>query len=131
MTRYTVADHGHGQAILQRILRQRMVYRQEVTNRSAVRFFRYRDKVQSSIPGLLFDLFHGGKVSLGGRELRLENPGLPVAVLESDHIRWVFPAPVKVSTPGPDSSVREIKQYRDKIVAEVWPWATIEIEVTE
>ena len=131
MTRYTVADHGHGQAIWQRILRQRMVYRQEATNPSAVHSFRYKDRVQSSIPGLLFDLFHGGRVSLGGRELRLENPGLPVAVRESDHIRWVFPTPVKVSTPGPDSSVREIKQYRDKIVAEVWPWATIEIEVVE
>ena len=68
---------------------------------------------------------------MGGRELRLENPALQVAVSETDHIRWVFPTPVKVSTPGLDSSVREIKQYRDKIVAEVWPWATIEIEVVE
>jgi len=54
-----------------------------------------------------------------------------VAVLEADHIRWVFPEPVKVSTPGPDSRVTEIKQYRDRITAEIWPWATIEIEVIE
>jgi hypothetical protein len=87
--------------------------------------------VQSSIPSLLFDLFHSGKVSLGGRELRLDNPVLPVAVREADHIRWVFPEPVRVSTPGPDSRVREIKQYRDRITAEIWPWATIEIEVME
>ena len=94
-------------------------------------FFRYKDRVESKVPGLLFDLIHSGRVSLGGRELRLENPALPVPVKESDHIRWVFASPVKVSTPGPDSSVREIKQYRDRITAEVWPWATIEIEVVE
>ena len=87
--------------------------------------------MQSAVPGLLFDLIHTGRVSLGGRELRLENPALPVPVKEADHIRWVFKTPVKVSTPGPDSSVREIKQYRNRIVAEVWPWATIEIEVVE
>ena len=93
--------------------------------------FRYRDKVQSSIPGLLFDLFHGGSVTIGGRELRLENPVLPQAVREVDHIRWVFSEPIKVSTPGPDSRLREIKQYRDRITAELWPWTTIEIEVVE
>jgi len=70
-------------------------------------------------------------VSLGGRELRLENPALPVAVREADHIRWVFPSPVKVSTPGPDSSVREIRQYRDRIEFEVWPWASVRIEIVE
>ena len=96
-----------------------------------MRSFRYTDKVQSAVPGLLFDLFHQGRVSLGGRELRLDNPVLPVPIRESDHIRWLFPSPVKVSTPGPDSSLREIKQYRDRIEATIWPWATIEIEVVE
>jgi hypothetical protein len=43
----------------------------------------------------------------------------------------VFPEPVKVSTLGPDSSLREVRQYRDKITADIWPWATIEIEVVE
>tara|TARA_R110000822_G_scaffold288333_1_gene409644 strand:- start:753 stop:1004 length:252 start_codon:yes stop_codon:yes gene_type:complete len=83
------------------------------------------------VPGLLFDLFHGGRVSVGGRELYLAEAALPVPVRETDHIRWVFPSPVRVSTPGPDSRLREIKQYRNKIVAEIWPWATIEIEVIE
>jgi hypothetical protein len=43
----------------------------------------------------------------------------------------VFPEPVRVSTPGPDSSLREIRQYRDKITAEIWPWMDVEIEVIE
>ena len=96
-----------------------------------MRSFRYTDKVQSPVPGLLFDLIHGGRVSLGGRELRLDNPALPVPVKEVDHIRWVFPSPVKVSTPGPDSSLREIKQYRDRIDFELWPWMQVVIEVVE
>ena len=66
---------------------------------------------------------------MGGRELRLERPVLPVPVREVDHIRWVFPEAIRVSTPGPDSRLREIKQYRDRITAELWPWTTIEIEV--
>ena len=68
---------------------------------------------------------------MGGRELRLDNPVLPVAVRETDHIRWVFPTPIKVATPGPDSSVKEIKQYRDRITVEIWPWAEVVIEVVE
>ena len=87
--------------------------------------------MQSAVPALLFDLIHSGRVSLGGRELRLENPALPVPVKESDHIRWVFPSPVKVSTPGPDSSVREIRQYRDRIEFSVGIWASLRIEFEE
>ena len=87
--------------------------------------------MESPVNALLFDLIHGGRVSLGGREIRLVNPVLPVAVRKPDHILWTFPEPIKVSTPGPDSSLREIRQYRDKITAEIWPWATIEIEVVE
>ena len=68
---------------------------------------------------------------MGGRELYLDEVAMPVPVRESDHIRWVFPEPIKVSTPGPDSSLREIKQYRDKITATIWPWMTIEIKVIE
>ena len=93
--------------------------------------FRYRQRIQSPVPGLLFDLFHGGSVSIAGRELRLDRPAVPVPVVESDHIRWVFPEPVKVSTPGPDSSLSEIRQYRDKICFEIWPWASVVIEVIE
>ena len=99
--------------------------------RSRVPSFRYRQQIQSPVPGLLFDLFHGGSVSIGGRELRLDRPAVPVPVVESDHIRWVFPDPVKVSTPGPDSSLSEIRQYRDRIEFDVWPWASVVIEVVE
>ena len=93
--------------------------------------FRYRQQLRSEVPGLLFDLFHGGKVSVAGRELRLERPAVPVPVIEADHICWTFPEPVKISTPGPDSKLSEIRHYRDRIEATVWPWATIEIEVVE
>jgi len=54
-----------------------------------------------------------------------------VPVREADHIRWVFPEPVKISTPGPDSSLREIRQYRDRIEATIWPWMEVVIEVVE
>ena len=93
--------------------------------------FRYRQQIQSPVPGLLFDLFHGGSVSIGGRELRLDRPAVPVPVVDGDCLRWVFPEPVKVSTPGPDSRVSEIRQYRDRIEFDVWPWASVVIEVSE
>jgi len=93
--------------------------------------FRYRQQITSQVPGLLFDLFHGGSVTIGGRELRLERPSVPVPVREADHIRWVFLEPVKIATPGPDSSLTEIRQYRDRIELEVWPWASVVIEVVE
>ena len=65
---------------------------------------------------------------MGGREIRLAQPVLPVAVRESDHVRWVFRHPVKVATPGPDSSVTEIRQYRDRIEFRVGMWADVRIE---
>ncbi len=90
--------------------------------------FRYRQQIKSEVPGLLFDLFHGGSVSIGGRELRLDRPAVPVPVVDGDCLRWVFPEPVKVSTPGPDSSLKEIRQYRDRIEFSVRPWADVRIE---
>ena len=99
--------------------------------RSRVPSFRYRQQIQSPVPGLLFDLFHGGSVSIAGRELRLDRPAVPVPVVDGDCLRWVFPDPVKVSTPGPDSSLREIRQYRDRIEFSVPPWASVVIEVSE
>lgn len=68
---------------------------------------------------------------MAGRELRLERPAVPVPVVEADHIRWKFPEPVRIATPGPDSSLSEIRQYRDRIEATIWPWATVVIEVVE
>jgi hypothetical protein len=43
----------------------------------------------------------------------------------------VFPEPVKVSTPGPDSRLSEIRQYKDRIEFSVWPFADVTIEITE
>jgi hypothetical protein len=90
--------------------------------------FRISERVQSPVNGLLFDLFHGGKVSFGGREIRLDKPVVPTAVIEGDCLVWTFPDPVKVSTPGPDSRLREVRQYRDRIEFELWPWASVRIE---
>ena len=53
---------------------------------------------------------------------------VPTAVIEGDCLVWTFPEPVKVSTPGPDSRLREIRQYRDRIEFELWPWASVRIE---
>jgi hypothetical protein len=66
-------------------------------------------------------------VTIGSRELRIESLVLPVGHREDDHIRWEFPSPVRVSTPGPDSRLSEVKQYRDRITFNVVPWASVEI----
>jgi hypothetical protein len=100
--------------------------RQEV--RLSVQSFRITERVQSPVNALLFDLFHSGSVSLGGRSIRLDNPALPVAVRKDDHVLWVFPEPVKVSTPGPDARLREVRQYRDRIEFSVRPWADVRID---
>jgi hypothetical protein len=67
-------------------------------------------------------------VSLGGREIRLSKPVVPTAVIDGDCLVWKFAEPVKVSTPGPDSRLREVRQYRDRIEFELWPWASVRIE---
>ena len=53
---------------------------------------------------------------------------VPTAVIEGDCLVWTFPEQVKVSTPGPDSRLREVRQYRDQIEFELWPWASVRIE---
>ena len=100
-------------------------------NRSAVRFFRITERVQSPVNAVLFDLFHRGRVSLGGREIHLDRPALPVPIKRADHIEWQFAEPVRVSTPGPDSKVSVIRQYRDRIEFDVGIWASIRIEFEE
>lgn len=92
---------------------------------------RITQEVKSSVPGMLFDLFHSGKLSVGGRTLYLDQPALPVPVKKVDHIVWTFPESIKVSTPGPDSRVSMILQFRDKLIFEVWPWAQVTIKVVE
>ncbi len=70
-------------------------------------------------------------MSIGDLELSLERPALPAPVREADHIRWVFPEPVSVETPGPNSRLREVKQFRDRIEFTVWPFADVVIKVVE
>jgi hypothetical protein len=91
-------------------------------------FLKITERVKSPVNAYLYDLLHGGSVTLGGREIRLEALVLPQAVRAKDCIVWTFAEPIKVSTPGPDSRVSEIRQYRDRILLTVWPWAEIRIE---
>lgn len=99
--------------------------------RSLVPSFRITERVQSPVNALLFDLFHGGAVSFGGRVIRLHKPVVPVAVRHADRIDWTFPEPVKVSTPGPDSKIGVVRQYRDRVEFSVWPWADVTVEFIE
>jgi hypothetical protein len=96
-----------------------------------VSLLRINRVIQSDIPVLLFDLFHTGKVSVGGQVLWLNEPALPVPVKRSDHIEWQFSKPVKVETPGPNSQISVVRQYRDRIEFEVWPWAQITLRVQQ
>jgi hypothetical protein len=91
-------------------------------------FLRITEQVNSPVNALLFDLFHGGRLEVGGRVIRLEALVLPVGVRDKDHIVWRFPEPVRVSTPGPDSRISVVKQYRDRIEFSVRPWADVRIE---
>jgi len=84
--------------------------------------------VESSANATIFDLFHAGKVTVGGMAIRLGSCALPTPVVQGDYIAWVFPQAVRVSTPGPDSSVSEIRQYRDRIEFRVGLWADVRIE---
>ena len=91
-------------------------------------FLRITERVKSPVNALLFDLFHGGRLEVGGRVIRLERLVLPVGVRDTDHIVWRFPEAVKVSVPGPDSWITTVKQYRDRLEFSVRPWADVRIE---
>ena len=80
------------------------------------------ERVQTSLPQLLFDLLFAGKLTVGGREVRIDSLVLPVVTREADHLLWSFHEPLRVSTVGPDSRINEIKQYRDKITIAIFPW---------
>lgn len=88
-------------------------------------------EVKRTVPDLLFDLFHTGRLAFGGHEVYLARPVLPEIVREADHIRWVFREPISVETPGPNSKLREVRQYRDRIEFQLWPWAEVTIKVVE
>ena len=96
-----------------------------------MRSFRITEQVQSPVNAVLFDLMHQGQVSLGGREIRLDRLALPVPVKRADHVEWRFAEPVRVSTPGPDSKVTTVRQYRDRIEFEVGIWASVVVYFNE
>ena len=89
------------------------------------------ERVQSSVPSLLFKLIHGGEVTIGGRAFRIDNPVLPVVERKDDYLLWTFSEPLRVSTPGPDGRINEIKQYADKITISVFPWAFVTILISD
>lgn len=82
------------------------------------------------IGAVLFQLFHEGWILIGQHKLYMADPQLPIATKMTDHVLWKFAAPVKVTTPGPDSTIGNIKQYRDRLEFDIWPWATVTITFT-
>jgi len=89
------------------------------------------EEMKSPVNAMIFDLFHKGSLTVGGREIRLGTRALPVPVVKGDCIVWTFAKPVKVSTPGPDQSVYEIRQYRDRIELSIGMLADVTIMVKE
>lgn len=90
-------------------------------------------KIQETLPyaeanRLVFDLFHGGRCTIKGHVLFLSEPLLPKPTKLQDCILWTFDRPVSVSTPGPDSDISDIRQYRDRLELTLWPWAHIRID---
>ena len=77
-------------------------------------------KIQSPINAMLFDLFHGRSLVLGGYKIYIDEIVLPVPVREADHILWTFNNDVRVSITGPDARLISAKQYRDRIEFSVW-----------
>ena len=58
-------------------------------------------------------------------------PAFPVGVRRADHVEWKFSEPLRVAMPGPDSSLSNVRQYKDRIEFEIWPWASVRIEFDE
>ena len=85
-------------------------------------------KVNLSLPyaeanALVFDLLHRGSCTIGDRQVMMPSLHMPVPTKKSDHILWS--CDLKVSTPGPDAKLSEIRQYRDRVELDVWPWASV------
>jgi hypothetical protein len=91
-------------------------------------FLRITERVKSTANAMLFDLFHTGRLEVGGRTIQLRELVLPVGVREKDHIVWRFPEAVRVATPGPDAWITTVRQYRDRIEFAVRPFADVRIE---
>lgn len=90
---------------------------------------RIHRRIDSAVNATIFDLFHAGTITVSGLDIRLDRLAvLPVPVRKSDYISWHLQTPLRVSTPGPDSSISEIRQYRDRIEFSIWPWADVVLE---
>ncbi len=90
---------------------------------------RIHQQIRTAANATIFDLFHAGMVTVSGIDIRLDRLSvLPVPVRKIDHISWQLQTPIRVSTPGPDSRITEIRQYRDRIEFSVWPWADVVLE---
>ena len=70
-------------------------------------------------------------MEIEGHEIRFEKPVVPVPVKVGDCIEWRFAEPMQVETPGPNARISVVKQWRDRIEIEIWPWADVVIEVIE
>lgn len=122
MIRFTAADlAGHGLAARRNLWPNTFALLTEYQ----MSWIKITERVQSSVPAFLYDLLHGGKATIGGRELRIESLVLPVVSREADYLLWSFQEPVRVQTPGPDGKLSSIKQYRDRIELSVFPWAFV------
>ena len=84
----------------------------------------------SSANALIWELFHAGKLTVGGREFRLGNRELPTPRVAGDAVVWSFSKSPKVDMIGPDPGIVEIRQYKDRIEFTVPGWAHITIETT-
>jgi hypothetical protein len=91
-------------------------------------FLRITERVKSTANAMLFDLFHTGRLEVGGRTIQLRELILPVGTREKDHVVWRFPEAVRVATPGPDAWITTVRQYRDRIEFSVRPFADVRIE---
>ena len=90
---------------------------------------RIHRQIDSAVNATIFDLFHAGTITVSGLDIRLDRLAvLPVPVRKADYISWHLQTPLRVSTPGPDSSISEIRQYRDRIEFSIWPWADVVLE---
>ncbi len=117
---------GRGQVIWRAIYSRLTVFRQEG---SVMALLRIHQQIHTAANATIFDLFHVGTVTVSGVDIRLDRLSvLPVPVRKIDHISWQLQTPIRVSTPGPDSRITEIRQYRDRIEFSVWPWAEVVLE---
>ena len=90
-------------------------------------------EIQETLPyaaanQMLFDLFHEGRCTIKGHVILLSNPCLPKFTKLQDCLLWVFEHPITADTPGPNSDVSDIRQYRDRVEMTLWPWAHVRID---